>query len=211
MYKDITAVILSGGKSRRMGVNKSFMKIGSQTVIEIISEIVKPLFEKVILITDTPDKYSLLNLITYSDIYLNKGPLGGIHAGLTRAATDKIFVITCDVPLMKPEMIKYIVDYPSEKPVKVARAGGFVQQLCGVYSKPVLPAAEIILNEEMTKNETQVPEQKNRKCMVLNLLNRVDAEIINPENNFPGFNPEWFINMNTPDDFELVLRRISGL
>ena len=34
MYDDITAVILSGGKSSRMGTNKSFLKIGDKTLIE---------------------------------------------------------------------------------------------------------------------------------------------------------------------------------
>ena len=69
MYSDITGVILAGGKSSRMGVNKSFLKLGNQTIIERIVDLMKSIFSEVIIITNTPDEYKFLNLPLYEDIY----------------------------------------------------------------------------------------------------------------------------------------------
>lgn len=85
MYKDITGIILAGGKSKRMGLNKSFLKVGEVTMIERTTELMKSLFERVILITNTPDEYKFLGIEMFEDIYKNVGPLAGIHSGLSHA------------------------------------------------------------------------------------------------------------------------------
>ena len=80
MYNDITGIILSGGKSSRMGKNKSLLKIGDKTIIERMCDLMKSLFTEIILITNTPDDYSFLDLTVYKDVYKHKGPLAGIHS-----------------------------------------------------------------------------------------------------------------------------------
>jgi len=60
MYKDITGIILSGGKSTRMGDNKSLLKIGELTIIERVRILMKSLFDEVILITNDPADYKFL-------------------------------------------------------------------------------------------------------------------------------------------------------
>ena len=91
MYTDITGIILAGGKSTRMGANKSFLKIGEQTVIERITYLMKSVFTNVIIISNTPDEYIFLNLPIYEDVYKGKGPLAGIHSGLKNSDTQKNF------------------------------------------------------------------------------------------------------------------------
>ncbi len=142
MYSDITGVILAGGKSSRMGTNKSFLKIGNQTIIERIVELMKSIFSEVIIITNSPDEYRFLNLPLFEDIYKWKGPLAGIHSALVHSATEKLFVLSCDVPLMSREMIEYIVNYKSEKPIVFCEAAGYHQPLVGVYSKVILDEVE---------------------------------------------------------------------
>ena len=61
MYNDITGIILAGGKSTRMGQNKSLLKIGEYTIIERVVNLLKPLFPELILITNNPEEYSFLN------------------------------------------------------------------------------------------------------------------------------------------------------
>lgn len=99
MYKDITGIILSGGKSLRMGTNKSFLDISGQTAIERTVELMKALFRRVLLITNEPDLYQIPDVTIYQDIYKNKGPIGGIHSGLLNSTTERNFVILCDMPL----------------------------------------------------------------------------------------------------------------
>jgi len=76
MYFDITGIILAGGKSSRMGNNKSFLKLGHKLIIELITDLMKSLFNEVIIITNTPNEYEFLKLVMYKDIYVGKGVLG---------------------------------------------------------------------------------------------------------------------------------------
>ncbi|MGQ9798573.1 MAG: molybdenum cofactor guanylyltransferase [Ignavibacterium sp.] len=192
MYNDITGVILSGGKSSRMGVNKSFLKLGNQTIIERIVDLMKSIFSEVIIITNTPDEYKFLNLPLYEDIYKWKGPLAGIHSALVHSKTDKVFVISCDVPLMSREMIEYIINYKSDKPIVFCEAAGYHQPLVGIYSKSILNAVEKFISNEELNNKS-----------FHKFLTNIDAEIIHPEK-LDFYKDELFFNVNRPEDFEQI-------
>lgn len=193
MYSNITGVILAGGKSSRMGVNKSFLKLGSQTIIEHIVNLMKSIFSEVIIITNTPDEYKFLNLPLYEDIYKWKGPLAGIHSALTHSQTEKIFVLSCDVPLMSKDMIEYLIEYKSVKSVIFCEAAGYHQPLVGVYSKKILSEIEkFISNNEMSDKSFH------------HFLENIDIEIIHPED-LPFYRDEIYLNINRPIDYEMVL------
>lgn len=192
MYSDITGVILAGGKSSRMGTNKSLLKLGNQTIIERIVDLMRSIFSEVIIITNTPDEYKFLKLPFYEDIYKWKGPLAGIHSALTHSQTEKIFVLSCDVPLMTKEMIQYLVDYKSEKQIVFCEAAGYHQPLVGIYSKKILEGLETFL----TTNETD--DKSFHK-----FLNDTAAEIINPTS-LPFYKDELFFNVNRIEDYRKI-------
>lgn len=192
MYQDITGVILSGGKSSRMGVNKSFLKLGGKTIIERILDLMKSIFFEVIIITNNPKDYEFLNVPIYEDIYKWKGPLAGIHSGLVHSKTEKIFVLSCDVPLISKEMIEYITEYKTNKPIVFCNAAGFHQPLIGLYSKEILDEIEKVISKE----------ESNDKSFHY-FLSKVDAEIIDPSN-LSFYKDELFFNVNKPDDFEAI-------
>ncbi|GBD87252.1 putative molybdenum cofactor guanylyltransferase [bacterium BMS3Abin03] len=208
MYNDITGIILSGGKSSRMGENKSLMKIDGVTVIERVVNLMLSLFSKVILITNSPNDYKFLKLPIYKDIYPYRGPLAGIHSGLYHSTTNINFIISCDIPLMIDEMIKYIIEFNTDKPINICKADGFIQQLVGLYSKSVLPAAEKLLLES-TEEESRHKKQTKRKCKVLSLIDVVGAEIIDAEK-LQFYKEDIFFNMNKPEDYYRVLKIISS-
>lgn len=197
MYSDITGVILAGGKSSRMGVNKSFLKIGKQTIIERIVGLMKSIFTKVIIITNTIDEYKFLNLPLHEDVFKWKGPLAGIHSALASTQTEKIFVLSCDVPLMSGEMIKYIAEYKSEKPVVFCEAAGYHQPLAGVYSK------KILLDIEKFLSDNEMSDKSFHKFLKL-----IDAEIINPEK-LSFYKDELFYNMNKFEDYEKLKLKLN--
>ena len=207
MYNDISGIILSGGKSTRMGENKSLMKIGSKTIIEHVRDLMKNIFSEVILITNTPDEYEFLGLNTHKDIYTQMGPLAGIHSGLTYSSTEKNFVISCDIPLMTEQMIKYLIEYKTDKPITIARADGFIQQLCGVYNKSILSLAEKILSIQLNEEDRDT-EQKKRDCKVLGLIDIAGAEIIDAES-LPFYQKDTFFNMNKRDDYEVLKKMLE--
>lgn len=193
MYNNITGVILAGGKSSRMGVNKSFLKLGSQTIIERITVLMKSIFKEVIIITNTPEEYAFFQLPLYEDIAKGKGPLGGIHSGLTYSKTEKNFVISCDVPLMTKEMIEYIANFKTDKPIIFCEAAGYHQPLAGIYSKKIVSEIEkFISNNEINDRSFH------------HFLKNVNAEIIHP-GDLSIYNDEIFFNVNKKEDYEKLL------
>lgn len=193
MYFDITGIILAGGKSVRMGVNKSLLKLGDKLIIEHVVDLMKSLFKEVTIITNTPNEYEFLKLSLYKDIYIGKGPLGGIHSGLTHSKTEKNFIISCDIPLMTKEMIQYIVHYKTEKPIIFCEAAGYHQPLAGVYEKKII--AEI---EKVIGSNNEVIDKS-----LHHFLKNVNAEIIHPHD-LPFYKDELFFNVNNPDDYKFI-------
>lgn len=206
MYDDINAVILSGGKSTRMGTNKSLLKIGENTVIERMNDLLQSIFKDVILITNEPEDYKFLGVPIYEDVFRHRGPLAGIHSGLKHSKTNINFIISCDLPFMTKEMINYLIEYKTDKLITVAKADGYIQQLAGKYSKECISPAENIL-KKVVNNENRNVIQKKRKCNVLSLIDVVGAEII-PAESLTFYNEDLYFNMNRSEDYNLLLKKL---
>lgn len=208
MYKDVTGIILSGGKSLRMGTNKSFLDISGQTAIERTANLMKTLFHRVLLITNEPDLYQIPDVTVYQDIYKNMGPLAGIHSGLLNSNTDRNFIISCDMPLITSEIIRFISDYKSSKPIVIAKADGYNQQLCGIYSKTCLPYIDKILNKQDCE-EPRTTGEKKRRCKLMTLVHTMEGTIIDIEKEYKLYKPNSFLNMNKPEEYELILELVK--
>ena len=182
-----------------MGGNKSLLKLGNQTIIERIVELMKSIFDDIMIITNTPDEYRFLGVPVYEDIYKWKGPLAGIHSGLTYSKTEKNFIISCDTPLMTKEMIEYIINFKTQKPITFCEAAGYHQPLVGVYKKEVVAEIEKLLNTNS--------EIKDRSLH--HFLKGVEAEIIHPKD-LIFYNDEFFFNVNKKEDYEKLLKSLRS-
>jgi molybdopterin-guanine dinucleotide biosynthesis protein A len=187
-----------------MGTNKSLLPLGGIKVIERVVKLIGNLFQEVILITNQPEEYSFLNLKMYKDLYKDIGPLAGIHSALVHTSTNKNFIISCDIPLMTSEVIKYIVDYPTTKPITITKADNFVQQLCGVYDKSLIPAIDNIIRKETDVTDERNSDQKKRGCRVLDLVNNTESAIIDIEKEYKDYHPGTFYNMNRPEEYKFI-------
>jgi len=199
MYKNVTGIILSGGKSKRMGENKAFLKLGNESLIEKIANLMKSLFTEVILITNSIEEYSFLDIPSFADIYKDKGPLAGIHSGLKHSKTEVNIVISCDMPFISKEAIEYLVKFKSGKEVLIYSEDKLLQQMLTRYSKSVIPKAEKLLNGhplEIMKNRNQYS--------LYNLLDNVSVETIVVEKlNF--YHEKLFYNVNRLEEFKAIL------
>ncbi len=184
----ITPFILAGGKSRRMGTNKSFVRLGGKPLIEIIVKKVTEIFaNKPVIITNHFADYAYLDCDMVSDIVKDKGPLGGIHAGLTSASTPYLFVFACDMPFVEKKFVDYMISRLRDEDILIPKNGERVEPLHAIYSKRCLPAVEKHLNEDHRR--------------VQDFFGDVNIAYVEQyEMNRLNLSEGYFINVNTVED-----------
>ena len=140
---EITAIILAGGQSKRMGTNKALVEYLGKQLIGYSIELSKA-FASEVIISSGEDELRKFGYPVVSDIFPVKAPLAGIHAGLTHSRTDWNLVLTCDMPHVSKEIIRFLMTYlDGEQQMIVPGHDGFVEPLCGFYNKNLLDLIEV--------------------------------------------------------------------
>lgn len=189
------ALVLVGGKSRRMGVNKANLALGEMSFLErIISQLSG--FEAVLLSVGQHSHYGMFECPLVTDIYPDAGPLGGIYSGLVSCRSLHLFVTTCDMPLITHELCDYLSSYLCGQydAYVVRKRDGQIQPLCAIYAKSALP----LMQEQL----------EARRYKMFDLLSRLRVKVI--DLGYTVFPDEIFININTHDDYKSLLRRVQG-
>src|SRR5438132_1126544 len=105
---ELTAFILAGGKSTRMGVDKVFLQLDGRTLLARALELARGLASDVRIVGDVP-KFEKFGPVV-EDIFQNCGPLGGIHAALRASATDLNLILAVDVPFVPAPFLSYMIE-----------------------------------------------------------------------------------------------------
>jgi molybdenum cofactor guanylyltransferase len=188
--KDMTAVILAGGKSSRMGEDKLLMPLGGKPLIGHVIDTVKPLFGEVVVVTGEPRDYASFPVRAVGDLIQcpQKNSLTGIHAGLRQARTPYVLVMAGDMPFIRPGLLQYLCSQADGYDVVIPREGDYLQPLCAVYHQNCVPYIEALLSREAYKVMGFFPDVRVRY---------VDDCLLRP------YDPSLmsFININTPDDY----------
>ncbi|HOI28238.1 MAG TPA: molybdenum cofactor guanylyltransferase [Melioribacteraceae bacterium] len=203
---DVTGVILSGGKSSRMGVNKSLLLIDNIPLIQIIYERMKKVFSRIIISTNEPELYDFLDAGKVEDTYKGFGPLGGIHSSLSFSRTERIFVVSADMPFLLPDLFRFLLDVKSEEEIVVPGAENRIQFLCGIYGRRLIPIAESILSasrEAIVNNKELI----RSSLSLWNFAERTGFTVVDVSEKI-FYMKDLFFNINTPEDFEYVKERL---
>lgn len=152
----ITAVILAGGRSSRMGRNKALLPVGGIPVIEKLVKELSQVTETVLIAGGPKETYSYLEAEMISDTFPGAGPLAGLHAGLKAAATTWSVFVACDMPFAGREAVRWLAErtLQAEKEGKEAVipvVEGREQPLLAAYRRSVLPGLEQTLREGQLK------------------------------------------------------------
>lgn len=137
----IAAIVLAGGKNRRLGRSKALEAIGGKSLIERVVERLKSLTSQIIIVTsreqlDLPVARDVEILV---DIYPGKGPLGGIYTGLLASRSSHNFVVACDMPFLNTRLLRYMIELSNDFHVVIPRLGeGKIEPLHAIYSKGCL-------------------------------------------------------------------------
>jgi molybdopterin-guanine dinucleotide biosynthesis protein A len=135
----VTGVVQAGGRSTRMGGRpKGLLELGGRRIIERVLDAVAPVVDDVLIVTNTPELYSFLELPMVGDVYPDHGSLGGIFSGLAAARGEAAFVVACDMPFLHPEVARLVVARAGEADVVIPRVGGQLETMHAVYGKACL-------------------------------------------------------------------------
>jgi molybdopterin-guanine dinucleotide biosynthesis protein A len=149
----ISVAILAGGKSSRMGADKSFSTVLGQPMIERVFAQVQGLGGETLLITNQPEAYAYLDLPLYADLFPNSGPLGGICTALHHATGSHTLVLACDLPFLSRDLLEHLIHLSPAFDIVVPQALGRLQPLHALYSRACLqPALACLRRGELKVN-----------------------------------------------------------
>ena len=153
--RELDAVILAGGESRRMGRPKASLPWPAgtgypSTVIGAVVSALLPLFRRTLVVARNPAVLEGLGLDGLrADVLTDdcdaRGPLVGLARGLTASSAPWCFLVGCDMPFLRPEVIRRMAAGLHGCDAVAADIGGRLQPLHAFYSRWCLPAAEELL------------------------------------------------------------------
>ena len=186
---DVTAFILAGGKSTRMGTDKALVALDGRTLLARALDLARLVAPDVRIVGDSAKFATFAPVV--EDVFRDCGPLGGIHAALRASSTELNLILAVDVPFVSLAFSQYLIRRAlnSSAVATVPRAGGGWQPLCAVYRREFADAAEGALRAE--------------RCKIDALFDTVRVQAIEEvELAEAGFSPRIFRNLNTKEELE---------
>lgn len=137
----MTGVVMAGGKSRRMGRNKSEIVLGRVTLLERVVSRMQALFSRVLISVSPANPASLAGIESVTDIIPGYGSLMGIYSSL-KHAQEPVFVTACDMPFINKDLVRHMVEISPGWDVVIPVASGMCEPLHAIYTPACLPFME---------------------------------------------------------------------
>lgn len=192
----MVAVVLSGGKSRRMGRDKAELQFAGKPALQMLVEKYSEYFD-VCVGVDISGRFPLYGAVEVVDIYTGSGPMAGLHAAFAQTGADKIFLTAVDLlhgdPTLAVEMMKSVrLGYDA----CIIRRPSGIEPLFGAYGKGCFEQAEKLLATGENKMGVMI-EGLRVKYLDQDKLKKWDLDDI-------------LFNMNYPDDYQKALGNMGG-
>jgi molybdenum cofactor guanylyltransferase len=189
---DFTAVILTGGKSSRMGRPKALLPFGNEPLIYHLVRRLQHKFKFVVVVAAPDQELPPLPATVVRDEIAYRGPVGGIYYGLKAAVGTGAFVTSCDAAFLNLPLISFLTSQILNHDVVVPYWQDRFQPLHAVYRKSVVP----LLKEQLERDELRP----------IFLYDKVRTRKVGEEE-IRRYDPEGssFFNMNGPDDYAQAL------
>ena len=213
--RQLTGIVLGGGRSRRLGANQSklLIHIGGKLVLARVADTLKQVCTELVLVVrpgqddDIPDLGIALNMHVVTDTEPHEGPLAAIHAGLTASTTPLSFVIAGDHPFVSPSLVQAmaaaaLTDGPESPTAVIPRTNGVLHPLHAVYPRAAwLPFLAHALSEGETSPRRAIERAAAADYPPLTLFTDEELERTDPRR-------ISLVDIDTAEDLNLA-RKIS--
>ncbi|HYM78846.1 MAG TPA: molybdenum cofactor guanylyltransferase [Candidatus Dormibacteraeota bacterium] len=185
---DVSAFVLAGGRSTRMGTDKAFILLDGRTLLARALDTARSVTADVHIVGD-PAKFAPFAPVV-EDVFPGCGPLAGIHAALRMSETDLNLILAVDLPFVTPALLQFLITQArgaAAPTVTVPQTSQGWQPLCAIYRRKFADAAEKALRSGRYKID----------ALYNPALTRVITE---DELQSAGFSAAAFRNLNTPEE-----------
>jgi len=186
----VSGIILAGGKSQRLGVDKALLELEGQSLIDRVLNRLQRLSDDLIIVAKDPTPYAHLAARLVSDVYPGQGALVGLHAGLQAARHPLALAVACDMPFLDLRLLRYMIVLGRGYDIVVPRIGSYLEPLHALYRvERCLPAIKQALDDGQAR--------------VTSFFSHVRVRYVE-EHEINLFDPEHlsFFNINTPEDWQ---------
>jgi len=201
------ALILAGGKSKRMKENKALIKLGAKPLLLHVTERIRGLTQETVVVIGKNDnladyKSFLPSSVTIlKDTVTGMGPLAGILTGMQKMRSEYAVILPCDSPFIKKEVLTYLFKMAQGADAAIPRwPNGNIEPLHAVYRvSATIPAAKAAL--------------ERRELFILDMIKRLDRVVYVGTEEIRKIDEELmtFFNINTQEDLILAEKLISKM
>lgn len=192
----LSAAVMAGGQSRRMGRDKTLLRLHGEPLIARTVRRLHTLTDDVLVVTNEPHKYAALHLNArfVQDVGgPGQGPLAGIAAALQAAHAERVAVVAADMPFLNTALLRFLADYaPNADVVVPVIEAGRPETLHAIYGRGALPAILQALREGRRR--------------IVAFFEDVSVAYV-PADTLRPLDPDLrsFLNANTPEEWARVL------
>lgn len=195
MKRSILGMVLSGGKSRRLGQDKAQLSFhDGMSQLDYMLSLMDAFCDSLAIScrrSQFEERSSRFDAALISDVEGLEGPAAGVLGGLRYAEGRAVLAVACDMPLLNAAaLLKLLSLRNPEKLATCFIAGdGKPEPMCAVYEAACLPVLEEWIG--------------NGNFSLRRFLENVDVELI-------AFNePQLLASVNTFEDVEAARKRLS--
>ncbi len=182
---ELTGIILSGGKSSRMGKEKGLCWLKGKPLIEYSFDHLKNFCDSII-ISSNSNEYEYLGCQIVKDEVQDIGPAGGIYSCLRASGNDENFIVSCDMPMITGDLIQYLLSQKKDFDALIPLFNGFPEPLCAFYRQSCIP---------VFKKSIDLGKYK-----IQDIIKGVNAGFVPVKPTDPFYSPLLFTNVNAPGD-----------
>lgn len=192
---ETSVVILAGGKSSRLGRDKSFLLVEEQPLVSRVVQKLSILSDDLVVVTNDPVRYEPLDLPArlVPDERRGEGSLMGVYSGLKAAHHPQVLAVACDMPFLCLPLLRHMLPLAAGYDVVIPRVGGYLEPLHAIYGQACLPAMARLLAQG--------------RRQIIAFFHEVRVRYVEEEA-VDRFDPRHlsFVNVNTPADWEQAQR-----
>ena len=190
----IACAILAGGKNTRMkSKNKALLEVDGLRIIDRILREIDKIFDEIIIVTNSPEELNVSKekYILVKDKIENIGPLGGIYTALITTTKKAVFILPCDLPYLKTNIIKEEIEVfqNNDCDAIVPRLGRHLEPLHSIFKKG--------LNKELFEFI-----QTTDNYFITSFLDLINVYYFDIEES--KYHKRVFTNINTPQELNEV-------